>query len=257
MKKILIMGLVLTMALSMSACGKKEEKTQDDTAAVTVESESAEETTSEEETVETFTITACGLDLKYPLEWQDKVTVTTEENRVDFACGDVKLFDLTFNTDEGYVLGTVEGDEYTVIRIVDYDIETEDNELYAMQEDVNVILQNLMNDYNFAVGEATEKIDDSTFDIKTSVVTMKYPCRWQDKVQIDVSDEGVKFSNDGTPLFDLMFEECDGYLLGTYKDTPIYIVDYSVDTDEQMIMQEDVNVILQNLMEDSNFVINN
>ena len=46
------------------------------------------------------------------------------------------------------------------------------------------------------------------------------------------------------------------HLLGTYKDTPIYIVDYPVETDEQAAMQEDVNVILQYLMEDPKFTIN-
>ena len=113
-----------------------------------------------------------------------------------------------------------------------------------------------MNDYTFVVGDALEKEDSSTLDISTSIVTMKYPSKWREKVQIEVEDNGVKFSNNGTMLFDLMFIECDGYLLGTYSGTPIYIVDYSVNNDEQAIMQEDVNVILQYLMEDKNFIIN-
>ena len=85
---------------------------------------------------------------------------------------------------------------------------------------------------------------------------MKYPAKWQDKVEISVSDEGVKFSASGVPLFDLVFAEGDGFLLGTYNGTPIYIVDYPVETEEMLAMQEDVNVILQYLIEDSNFKIN-
>ena len=125
------------------------------------------------------------------------------------------------------------------------------------QEAVNTIMTHLASDYTFKINELVEDGDTSTFDIETSVVTMKYPNKWKDKVQVKVSDEGVKFSNDGTPLFDLNFIECDGYLLGTYKNTPIYVVDYTVKTDEQIAMQQDINVILQNLMSDSNFVINN
>lgn len=241
--------LALVMLLTITACNIKENAENNGSETDTT---STGEINMEDST---FSILVCGLTLKYPLKWQDKVSVTTSENRVCFAYGDTKLFDLTFNTDEGDILGTVEGEEYTVIRMVSYSFETENQELYAMQEDVNVILQNLMNDYTFVVGEALEKEDNSTFGIKTSVVTMKYPTKWQEKVQIEVTDNGVKFSNNGTPLFDLMFVECNGYLLGTYNGTPIYIVDYKVENDEQAIMQEDVNVILQHLMEDKNFVI--
>ena len=84
---------------------------------------------------------------------------------------------------------------------------------------------------------------------------MKYPAKWREDVQIDVSDDGVRFSNNGTALFDLLFHECDGYLLGSYNGTPIYIIDYPVDDAEQANMQEDVNVILQYLMDDPSFQI--
>ena len=53
-----------------------------------------------------------------------------------------------------------------------------------------------------------------------------------------------------------MFVECDGYLLGTYKDTPIYMVEHPVENEEQAAMQMGVNTILQELMQDPNFVVN-
>lgn len=247
MKKYIALILMLVMIFALTACGDASKE----------QPEPTQDSHAEENDEPTYTISAAGLELKYPEKWQDKVTVAVEDDRVCFSCGDTKLFDLVFNKAEGAVLGTVKGEEYTTIYVVDYILDTEEKDLCAMQEDINVILSNLMKDYDFEVGVALEKEDTATFDIETDVVTMKYPAKWQDKVSIDVSEDGVRFSTDGTRLFDLMFVECDGYLLGTYKNTPIYIVDYSVETDEQSAMQEDVNVILQHLMEDSNFAINN
>ena len=43
---------------------------------------------------------------------------------------------------------------------------------------------------------------EAVFDIDTRIVTMKYPAKWREDVQIDVSDDGVRFSNNGTALFD-------------------------------------------------------
>lgn len=132
----------------------------------------------------------------------------------------------------------------------------EGGDLAEMQEDINVIFQHLVSDYDFEAGVALEKEDDSVFEIETSVTTLYYPTKWKDRVTVDVEDTKVSFSCDGTPLFDLVFTESDdGYLLGTYSGTPINIVDYMVYDDTLAAMQEDVNVILQHLMEDENFVI--
>ena len=173
--------------------------------------------------------------------------------------GKAELFSLIFNGSGEALLGTVVGDkENTAIYInmpeLDKDSEYyEENCIY--QEGVNDILDGLMADYNFSVKEAAANEDNSTFDIPTSVVTLKYPAKWKEKVQITVLKDGVQFSNNDTRLFDLMFTECDGYRLGTYKDIPIYVVDYMTENDEQAVMQEDVNVILQYLMKDPDFVV--
>ena len=249
MKKKLAVLMILTCLIILSACGKEPQEPLN----------SAEPEPTQiiaEETEPTFTVSAGGLKLKYPEKWKDRVSVTAEDDRVCFACGEVKLFDIAFNSEEGGILGTVKEEEYTVLYVKDYVLETEDVELYAMQEDINVILQNLMEDYDFEAGIALEKEDTSTIDIKTRVVTMKYPAKWQDEVQINVSDNGVEFSNNGTPLFDLVFSDCDGYLLGTYKATPIYIVEHPIDNEAQAAMIDDVNVILEHLMEDPSFTIN-
>ena len=49
-------------------------------------------------------------------------------------------------------------------------------------------------------------------------------------------------------------EKVEGYHAGEYNGTPVYIVDYKTKTDEQAVMQEDINVILQHLSEDPAFV---
>ena len=277
MKKYIVIFTLAAMICALAGCGSTAQSgstaadvtTQETTAESTTADASTGETgadesgsaddqsqaeTSEEDTV--FTFEAFGLELKYPQKWEESIDIAIDDSRAVFSCGGEDIFALACNSDEGYVLGTVCAEENKVISVVEFDFDTEDDDLCAMMEDVNVILHHLMEDYDFAVGEAIETEDTSTIDIVTSVVTMKYPAKWQDEVQIDVSDSKVEFSNDGTALFDLVFEECDGYLLGTYSGTPIYIVDYDVETDEQAMMQEDVNVILQYLMEDKNFVIN-
>ena len=103
---------------------------------------------------------------------------------------------------------------------------------------------------------STEAESTATYDIKTKVTTLKYAAAWKDKVKTTVTDNKVSFTVDDKPIFDIVFEKCDGYLLGTYKDTPIYIVEYAVEGDEQAQMVEDINVILENLLKDENFIIN-
>lgn len=243
MKRLVLFTMILALVLSMAACSKKAN-----------EPAGSAEMPVDDLEKPTYVIEAGGLELKYSEKWKDKVTVTVTEDRAAFACGETKLFDLVFNSEEGIVLGTVRGEKNTVIYVVDYPLEQDDPELNEMQGDVNVILRNLARDYDFVADEAITDDTTATFDIETSVVTLKYPARWQDKVAVDVTEQGVTFTAGETRLFDLMFAEVEGgYLLGTYNGTPIYIVDYPVNTDEESRMQQDVNVILQNLQQDSSF----
>lgn len=267
MKRLLLIFSIFALLLTFTACANAGTKTENSDTKPSIESAKAEGETEGSETqglpessetqVETYTISAGGFDLKYPLKWKDKVTVFTSDDRASFSFGDTKLFDITFNSDEGVLFGTIKGDKNTVVRFVDYNATGENEEMSSMLEDVNVILQNLIKDYNLCVGDDTAvDNNDDTFDIETSLVTLKYPQKWKDKVNVDVTDLGVKFSNNGTPLFDILFSECNGFLIGAYKDTPIYIVTYEAQNEEQNLMQEDINVILNNLMSDSNFTAN-
>lgn len=254
---IIVLGIIILMLLLFVRCPKdeKESSAKKSKEPAQTAAEEQQPPASQEEIVDTFEISTPYAILKYPQKWKDQVTVDISTEKVSFSSSGTPLFDLRFNCDDGYVLGTIIGEEEnTVFSITDYSVENE--ELAGMQEDVNIILQHLMSDYDFAVGEKVIKEDTSTFDIETPLVTMKYPSKWKDKVTIDVREDGVSFSCAGTQLFDLMFVSCDGYLLGTYNGTPIYIIDYPIDGGELCAMQEDVNVILEHLMQDEQFTIN-
>lgn len=181
-----------------------------------------------------------------------KITFKTKEDGTE-------LLSIIFNGKEGDVLGTIIGEkENTVVNMLVYDLDKENiryEKFSSYQIIANDIISGLTKDYEFVSGTAVEHEDNSTFDIQTSLVTLKYPAKWKDKVDVEVSGDTVKFSNDGTPLFDLYFKEADGFPLGTYKDTPIYVKDYDVKTDEQAKMLQDINVIINNLSNDPNFKI--
>lgn len=170
---------------------------------------------------------------------------------------DTELFSIVFNGKGNTLFGTIVGeDANTVIHtnLVKLDENSENYETNrAYQDKLKDILSCLTADYEIILGEEVDHETTSDFDIETPVVTLKYPNKWKNKVKVEVTDDSVKFSNNGTPVFDLVFKETKGYLLGTYKETPIYMVEHPVKTNEQAAMQQDVNVILKHLMKDPNF----
>lgn len=215
---------------------------------------------------ETYPIELGFIDLRYPDKFKDSVTVSGAEKHkasdkftVSFASGKTKLFDLYFNQENGNLLGTLKsGDTDTVIYVKTYKVDSDNLELMEQLESLNVVIEGLISDYGFKTGEQPEpeQKEEKLFEIKTDVVSLYYPEKWKDKVDIKVDGKTVSFMNNGDKVFDLRFEDCDGYLLGTYKNTPIYIVEYKAKNDDQVAMQQDVNVIINNLSKDKNFIIN-
>ena len=111
----------------------------------------------EPEDNETFTIKAGGMALYYPARWQDTIETAVTDNGVSFSGNGVKLFDLSFTESENAIFfGTY---QQTPIYIVSYEIdetqytEAEYGTLRMMQEDIDVILDRLMSDPNFTLGE--------------------------------------------------------------------------------------------------------
>lgn len=181
--------------------------------------------------------------------------------------GNVRLFELSFNKATSEVLGTLELKDENVVIYVDFAKLDKDGKNYnkyvSYQEAVNTITTHLSEDYDFTIGEIVEKGPGATFEIETSLTTLKYPKKWEDKVQINVEDERVRFAYKDEKLFDLCFYECDGFLLGTYRETPIYVISYDIDEEkykeaeymEISGMQQDVNVIIEHLDKDRRFKI--
>ena len=88
--------------------------------------------------------------LKYPEKWKDKISFDAEDDKVNFNCGNIKLFTLYFGGEKGEVFGTLHLDNGEIpLRYEMYTIDTKSknyNELSAMQEDVNVIFQYLISE---------------------------------------------------------------------------------------------------------------
>ena len=256
MKRIIALTMALLCVLLLCACGSKS-TAENSSADLPEEKDLAEE--------KTVTVSTPYADLRVP-ESLDAAVSHEESGNTPYVltfksnASGLELFSFIFNGESESLLGTLIGeDANTVIYLHIPELET-DSEFYEddvfYQSQMNVIIDHLAEDYEMVFNEIVEPEDTAVFDIETSVVTLKYPEKWKDQVQVDVQKDGVKFSANGTPLFDLMFKECDGYLLGTYQDTPIYMVEHPVENEEQAAMQMGVNTILQELMQDSNFVVN-
>lgn len=288
MKKTIIFTLALLCAFLLSACGANPAGDQTTAAVPTLETlagdgsvtdpailtepdgmETSEEagapTESKPEGEDFVTISTPYADLRLPASFDKAVSheetgnepyVITFKSRTD----ETELFSIIFNGTGEYLVGTLMGEEKnTVVHANTNDLDQNDQNYESnlfYQEQLYLILGYLAEDYNLVPEEAIDDEDPTDFEIQTSLVTLYYPSRWKEKVEIEVLDNGVKFSAAGTPLFDLMFEECDGYMLGSYEGTPIYMVEYPVETEEQAAMQAGVNTILQHLTEDPSFTIN-
>lgn len=100
-------------------------------------------------------------DLRYPIKWKDYVHIiynAEEEYIVEFHSDDVHLFDVIFNGDESQKIGSITLDNQAFsIGIQSYGIAQDqyDEDLYneycTMQEDLNVILAKLVEDYEMVL----------------------------------------------------------------------------------------------------------
>lgn len=247
MRKIIafLLACVLSAAL-FAGCGRSGQE--------------AEESAEDYDTVATYEIQTAYAVLKYPERWEKTVETEISESdpaAVRFSANGDALFDLFFNADEGDVLGTLitdDGQYLMTVRMAELDQEGEHYQDYAaMQEDINVILANLKKDYQFVSGVDVREEETEVFEIQTPVVSLYYPVKWQEKVTVETTDNGAKFSCGGTPLFDIVFGDGDGVVVGTFDGKEVKIVDYSVDDPEMANMQEDVNVILSYLQQNDKY----
>ena len=173
MKKFLLAMLILSIIISaLTACGSSEQEKSEkpnDTVPVTETAKSAETTEAENpfdlDESELYSIETDYCTLKYPLKWQNSTkTVITQDGAYSItfyaltSCGEVRLFDLIFGESESYRLGSLTTDAGTVdVHMESYEIDktsvTEEDYLncYFMEEDINVIINELSDDYGFVL----------------------------------------------------------------------------------------------------------
>lgn len=100
-------------------------------------------------------------------------------------------------------------------------------------------------------------------EIVSDMTNLYYPEKWHSSVDIVETDNVVSFNSKGTKLFDFIFGDTEGSLLGYYDGVEVRIVSYDIPEedyteDEYLIlreMQEDIDIVIEHLMEDENFVL--
>ena len=228
-----------------------------------------------EEVLEVITINTPYCDLSVPVSFENNVThevISEDPYTLKFEASEdgADLFTLFFDQEAETLIGTLVLDDKNIVLYAEFASLDKDGKNYekysGYQDGINTIINGLTNDYEFVIDEVVgnEKEDILTFTISTEIAELQYPSKWESKVEITEEEDCVKFSVEGYKLFDVYFTECDGYLLGTYNKTPIYIISYAIDDSEltqseydtYCKMQDDVNVIIDNLLEDKKFKVN-
>lgn len=265
MKKMIAFCLALVLSAFLVACDGSESSGKSSA------DEVVSTATSEAESEMTVIISTPYADLKVPALYSAEVksSVTSDDPyTVTFSSSEgTELFSFVFNGEGDSLIGTIVGKEdNTVIYLNTAEFNKKDENYEAniqLQDLSGEIITQLKKDYDLILNVAEEREDDTTFDIKTDVVTLKYPARWKDKVTVTVTEDAAAFSFGDTKLFDVAFVKSDGaFLIGEYQDTPVYLMFYELEkgklSEEQFaevnMMQEDHSVILDHLKEESDFV---
>ncbi len=259
MKRLIAILLICILSACVFAACQDQGKEKDKNTAT---ADTRDTDDASEEIVETFEIPTKYATLKYPKRWKDIAKIDMKEGEpytVSFSVNDAKSFDLIFNGDKGDILGTLKTDKgqylLTVVAAALDEKAKDYKSLRNMQEDINVMLDCLDEDYEFVKGVDAREEEPEEYAIKTSLVDLYYPQKWENKVKTEVLDDMVKFSCEDTPLFDIVFGGDKGVLIGSFDGTEIYIVDYPLKDNEMKNMQEDVNVIINYLQKEEKFVL--
>ena len=117
---------------------------------------------------EVFTIETPYCNLQYPTKWKDKIDVAGVEHddgyMVSFSTSIegqiISLFDIAFEVEKGDLIGKLNSKEETIeVYIVNYDIDSssysEDQkmEIGGMNNDINVIISKLLEQYDFELAQ--------------------------------------------------------------------------------------------------------
>lgn len=245
---------VLTFVFLLTSCGQ------------------ADEPAATEDGNEAYVLSTRYADLTLPAEWEEELKITVDDGdvcEVSFASADDKIpiFDLVFNSDKGSPLGTLhtlDGDIRVGAVFYEIDSKAPDYEkLVAVQDDINIIISDLTDNYDFDTSVSETPKSEEVFEIETDIVSLYYPKKWQDIVTVnpDKDNEEVKFSYKDIPLFTIAFDGDAGTAVGKYNGKTIYLISYEPDTDSMepdeadtvFAMMDDVNVILEYLGKEKGF----
>ena len=272
MKKIAsVIAAIMVFALMISGCNNKTVQSGQQETETSVLVGSTPDTGKKDDNV--FTINTKYGDLKFPTKWKDDVEVKISEEEpytVSFTSREngERIFSLHFGKGEGYLLGTLNSNDEQIKVFVDnaeLDAKAKDyDKLCEIQEDVNVILNHLTEDYDFkpAVQNIPTEENTEVYEIKTTIATFCYPTRWKDRISVKDEDGTVSFFSDDVDVFELKLGGTDGFSVGTYDGKDLRLVTFAFTQykddqkrfEELCQMQEDVNVLLDHLDRDKAFI---
>lgn len=141
MKRFIAVILCALFVLSLAACGQNTATDSNEPPIVQKNITDSDEMTTIESAIGT---------LYYPKKWDGRVDFAGNDEMIEATCGEAKLFALYFDGDQGDVYGTLtleSGNIALRYELFEIDDEAENAEdLYAMQEDINVIFQYLIDE---------------------------------------------------------------------------------------------------------------
>ena len=141
---LLIVTAFIASSVILAGCGNSSDSVSDNSAAT------ADSAVSESQQ-EVYEIDTSIGKFYYPEKWKGIVTTKESDKAVSFYSEGVEVFALKLGGSEGFSVGTYKGED---LRLVTYKFDdklekSRFDELCAMQEDANVILNHLKNDKDY------------------------------------------------------------------------------------------------------------
>ena len=153
MKKTISILLCIVMLLGLAACGAKDSPTGSDSASEDVPAIVANNVTDSADMMEVDSPIGT---LYYPEKWKDDVTFQVNGDQFEALYYETPLFTLYFGGEKGNLYGTVKNQdgEATELRYELHELDSANKDyetMSAMQEDINIIFQFLMQEGRLTV----------------------------------------------------------------------------------------------------------
>lgn len=152
MKKTISILLCIVMFAGLAACGAKNDPMGSESDAGEKPEIIANNLTDSEDMMEVDSPVGT---LYYPEKWKDDITFQVNDDQLEALYDDNPLFTLFFGGKKGDLYGTVEYDGTDIdLRYKMYDLDSKNKDyetMIAMQEDINIIFQYLMQEEKLSV----------------------------------------------------------------------------------------------------------